>query len=50
MSSHRPGKLKQENKKHKLRGKTRPSREHALAGRIEKKKGAPPGKNNPLRY
>lgn len=37
MPSHRSGRLKQSNKKHKTPGGTRPSNEHALAGRVQRK-------------
>jgi hypothetical protein len=37
MPSHRSGSLKQSNKKHKVPGGTRPSNEHALQGRVQRK-------------
>ena len=37
MPQHRAGRLKQVNKKHKVPGGTKPSAEHAVAGRVARK-------------
>lgn len=46
MPTHKSGKLKQENKKHKLQGKTKASRNNPVAGRVETKRAQPKARVN----